>query len=364
MLHHAIQSTNINELNQTSTRNILADALFDFPIQDRFRYALKSVNLSINQLPRFDSLGIVQSNEQKSLESMGKIIVAVFGRGPRTNTQILLKDIEIDAINDEFLSHVAFFAKLKNIKINLHDQSIDLTSNHSPNLIIWVPEIHQQQKIVEVLSQVHSVIRSRSVIDKNFQFIIPNLLTEMFGTVNQNFHRFKKSKLRDLITISEGTKIQECKLQDSSGYPVYGNGKITGFYSKKLVNEPTIIIGKYGKLWKTIQCTKSAAWIDETQFYISEYSNKLNLIYLMESLRASSLIQKIGSIQPPIIKADDLNNVKILIPDLDSQEKFARRASKISNLQELQRKSKDQIIDLILLIYETLLTTPFKSNKN
>jgi type I restriction enzyme S subunit len=187
---------------------------------------------------------------------------------------------------------------------------------------IPLPPISEQRRIAEILGQADSLCKKRIEAETNAANIIPALLDKMFGDQARNPKGLIKKKLGDVATLMTGKYLSSEVLEPNGKYPVYGGDGITGRYIEFMLEEPAILISRYGRCCGKITFSESKSWISEQAIYVSEVSGDILPRYLAEVLRTASLGQYVTNSRQPLLSASRIYPIEIIIPPLEEQEKF------------------------------------------
>ena len=76
--------------------------------------------------------------------------------------------------------------------------------------------------------------------------------------------------------------------RDSGSIPVYGSNGIVGWHTTALTNGPTIIIGRKGSVG-AVHLSTVPCWPIDATYYIDEFPNDFDLIFLYYFLRTQTI---------------------------------------------------------------------------
>lgn len=193
------------------------------------------------------------------------------------------------------------------------------------SVIINIPQLEEQTKIVNFLSTVDKKI-------SNIENIITNLEKQKKGLLQQIFSqklRFKDENdknnytsyhLHNLIKdIKSGNNKERT---DTGTYPVYGSMGILGYNNNYVYNFTSLLIARVGiNAGKVSLVTGKYDVSDNTLIIIP--SNKVNIYYLYYYLINFNLNKLVFGSGQPLIKASELKKIIIQAPCLEEQTKIA-----------------------------------------
>lgn len=176
------------------------------------------------------------------------------------------------------------------------------------NVIVSLPSIENQKKIVKILSSLDLKIELNSNIINNLLELSQQLFIKYFS----NYKFVNELNLGTLCNIKYGKGLPISKIVNR-GYPVYGGNGIIGYYTEKMYNEPQLLISCRGAASGKVLFSKPNSFITNNSlilecerkyyFYIKELS-LLNPYYKYST----------GSAQPQIT-IDNIKDIMIKVPD-------------------------------------------------
>ncbi len=250
-----------------------------------------------------------------------------------------------------------------------------LSKNYLIKTKIPIPPISVQHKIVEVLEKAEHTKQLREETNKLSDEYSKSVFYEMFLKNEFNIKNLEEVTIK----ITDG-KHGDCENLTDSGYyfisakDIY-NGKIhyddarqikpEGYYEvNKRVNLELddVLITNSGTIGK-VAVMKDKQKIKKTTFQksvaiIKTKKNLINSIYLKYILENSiKNIENVssGSSQKNLL-LKEIRKIKIPIPPLDLQEKFARIVEKVENIKKKQEESTKESEDL----FNVLMQKAFK----
>ena len=218
-----------------------------------------------------------------------------------------------------------------------------------------LPGLDEQRRIVEILSQAYTLRKQRNEANAKTNRIIPALYYEMFGDPVTNPYGLRKEPMRNLIKVKSGDFLPTNKMDSTGVYPVYGGNGINGYHSDFMFDEAIIILGRVGAYCGVVHYSKPKCWVTDNALYVSDKSDELLDKYLIEALRIANLNQFAGRAGQPLISANRIYPVEILVPDLRLQDDFV---GKVNILEEEMEWGKNSL-EKLQKIFDVLLHKAF-----
>lgn len=107
-----------------------------------------------------------------------------------------------------------------------------------------------------------------------------------------------------------------------AGYPVYGANGLIGYYTEYNHEHPTIMIACRGATCGSINVSSGKAYINGNAMCLDNVSERVNLRFLEYALRYYDFTNVITGSAQPQITANNLTQVKLLIPSIEVQIRF------------------------------------------
>ena len=209
------------------------------------------------------------------------------------------------------------------------------------NMELPIPDIKEQQKIVDAYNSITKRIKIKQKINENLKKTAQTIYKKMF--VEDTDEKWETVKLEKVIEVRYG---KDHKNLEEGNIPVYGSGGIMRYANKYLYDKESVMIPRKGSL-NNIIYTDEPFWSVDTMFYTS--MKKQNFAkYFYEFIRTKDFLNLDTGSAVPSMTTDYLNNIEILNPDNTTLEKFESKVSRlyiskknnykeISKLQELKQ---------------------------
>jgi len=149
-------------------------------------------------------------------------------------------------------------------------------------------------------------------------------------------------RLNDLIRVHYGKALKKADRDGSGAHSVFGsNGKV-GKHSERLVDYPTLVVGRKGSVG-SVTYAPEGGWPIDTAFYVERLKpNVLDLRYLFYALGQCHLEDRVITTSIPGLSRDDIYSARIPLPPLSEQ----RRIAAILDKADAIRCKRQQTLDL------------------
>ena len=240
--------------------------------------------------------------------------------------------------------------------------------NYLNESCIFLPELKIQNKIVNILDNLENIIEKNQNYLTHLGVLTKSLFTTMFGDIKTNDKNWEIRKIEDctlnnvknidLKTNGEITYIDISSINNKeniiSSYKKYDNIREAPSRAKKILNENDILISTVRPALKNIAIfnkKNSGLTIGSTGFCVLRPKDTIDSKYIFEIIKSNNftetLIKKQIGANYPAVSDRDIKSIKIPVPPIELQNKFAERIEKIEKL-------KFTIMTIILKAYETM----------
>lgn len=208
-----------------------------------------------------------------------------------------------------------------------------------------VPSIEEQQRIVDELNLLTSIIDKKNAQLRDLDALTQSIFYEMFGDPVINEKGWTSKALGEACSLKAGKGIKASELSEelTTGlYPCFGGNGIRGYIAKKSHKGTYPIIGRQGALCGNVQLASG-------EFYATEHAvvctpgKGLQAIYTYYALLAMNLNQYATGVAQPGLAVKSLLPLPIVIPPMELQEVFAERVRGINMQKALLNGSLNQI---------------------
>ena len=294
--------------------------------------------------------------------SVGK--VAILDMEATTNQAIvginLKKDISIDK---DFLYY--FLCSIEN---NVKNQARGVAQNNInisilKNINIPIFSLSSQKNITKMLSEVENLLENLKRKKSLVNILNKSLFTRMFGDIKTNDKNWEVKKIEDCIlnnvkniNLKEKGEIAYIDISSINNkenkilsYKKYNSISEAPSRAKKILNENDILISTVRPALKNIAIFSEKVLeltIASTGFCILRAKDTINNRYIFEIIKSDNftetLIKKQIGANYPAISDRDIKSIKIPLPPIELQNKFAERIEKIEKLSfEIEKSIKE-----------------------
>ncbi|MDR0913275.1 MAG: restriction endonuclease subunit S [Methanobrevibacter sp.] len=272
-------------------------------------------------------------------------------------------------LNKTFLYYLVtsqdYQKKIKKIASGCAQQNI--SSKQLEGIEVNIPPLETQKQIVEVLERAEKLKKYREKADNLTEDYLKSIFLEMFGDVGKNPKKFDVVSIKDVV---EKTSNENPKNEYPDEYFDYIDissidssiGKITSS-TQYLGNEASSRARQKIKtndlLVSTVRPNLNAVGlvpeefnnqIASTGFCVLRASEKISPEYLFLISRSNyfieSLINQCKGASYPAVNNGDVLNLKIPLPPLELQNKFAEIVKRVEEIKKYQKDSKNEIDNL------------------
>ena len=272
----------------------------------------------------------------------------------------ILKNIS-NLFLDKFLYYSIKNFKIPNTGYNRHFKWLK-------NFKIKYISLVEQKKIVNIIEKIEGFILQKKEQLNYLKKLNKSLFTTMFGDIKTNDKNWETRKIEDctlnnvknidLKTIGEITYIDISSINNKeniiSSYKKYDNIREAPSRAKKILNENDILISTVRPALKNIAIfnkKNSGLTIGSTGFCVLRPKDTIDSKYIFEIIKSNNftetLIKKQIGANYPAVSDRDIKSIKIPVPPIELQNKFAERIEKIEKL-------KFTIMTIILNTYKTM----------
>lgn len=260
-------------------------------------------------VPHIRRAGIVGPN--KGIRQIASSEWIVF-RDARIHPEYLRQYLVSDKFNTAFMSTVA----------GVGGSLMRARPSAVSRIFIPLPPLEEQRRIAEVLDKADALRQKRRLALQKLDTLLQSIFLEMFGDPRTNPKGLPKESLGELIRVKSGEFLPGKSFAIGGLVPVFGGNGINGYHDEALFKEPTIVIGRVGVYCGSVHLTTGSSWITDNALYVSECSARLRQTYLYHALKYADLNQYAGRFAQPLISGSRIYPVPLLIPPIETQERF------------------------------------------
>ena len=258
----------------------------------------------------------------------------------------ILKNIS-NLFLDKFLYYSIKNFKIPNTGYNRHFKWLK-------NFKIKYISLVEQKKIVNIIEKIEGFILQKKEQLNYLKKLNKSLFTTMFGDIKTNDKNWEIRKIEDCIlnniknidlkTNGEITYIDISSINNKeniiSSYKKYDNIREAPSRAKKILNENDILISTVRPALKNIAIfnkKNSELTIGSTGFCVLRPKDTIDSKYIFEIIKSNNftetLIKRQIGANYPAVSDRDIKSIKIPIPPIELQNKFAERVEKIEKLK-------------------------------
>lgn len=252
--------------------------------------------------------------------------------------------------------------------------NLTILRNHE----IVVPPLLSQRKIISILEKAEQAKELRKEADELTKDFFKSIFWQMFRSNKENIAELNLSEVawfqegpgvRNYQFTSKGVKllnvrnIVDGELVLSNTITHISSDETRGKYKHFLVDEGDIIMASSGVTWGKTAIAKKEdlpLCMNTSTIRFKVLNNKITKDYLLSFLNSPYFTQQIsrmitGGCQPNF-GPSHLKQVKIPLPQIELQKKFASIVKEVEAMKEQQKHSKEQIDNL----FNALMQKAFK----
>ena len=135
-------------------------------------------------------------------------------------------------------------------------------------------------------------------------------------------------RLGNLISISSGINLTSAQMKNGQ-IPVFGGNGITGYHNEGNINKETVVIGRVGYYCGSIHVTPQVAWVTDNAF-ITTYPEKLiNREYLVYALKYLNLGHDSNATAQPVVSGKKIYPMPFPLPPIEEQQRIVEKLNTI-----------------------------------
>lgn len=197
-----------------------------------------------------------------------------------------------------------------------------ITWNDICEIELPIPDLKEQEKIVNTYNAITNRIRIKQKINENLEKTAQSIYRKMF--IEDADESWKTVKLSEFIEVKYGKDHKD--LQEGN-IPVYGSGGVMRYANRALYDKESVLIPRKGSLNNIIYIDEPF-WSVDTMFYTT--MKKENIAkYFYEFIRTKDFLNLDTGSAVPSMTTEYLNAMEILNPDEKTLEVFEDNVSKI-----------------------------------
>ena len=253
--------------------------------------------------------------------------------------------------NELDILYLSYFLKSKNFKNQISklitgSAQLNFGGSHLKKINLFLPELNVQKKVSTLLLLIDNTIKNMQRKISILEQLTKSLFTRMFGDIKTNDKNWEIKKLKELVEI-KSYRINEnldsiwlLNLEDIEP----NTGKLIRKREISFENIPnsTISFNEDYILYSKLRPYLNKVFLpDQKGVGTSELvpllpKKIINKIFLVEYLRNDKVVdflsQKVSGAKMPRIIMKEFQDLNLIVPSIELQNKFAERVEKIEKL--------------------------------
>lgn len=287
------------------------------------------------------------------------------------NTSVIrFRPLDKDKIDSDYLMFFLrsgfFYKQLQKQATQMCVKNVGPT--HIKKMKLILPPLPDQKGIVKILEKADAIRKKRQEANEASNDMIRSIFLEMFGGASKR----EKMSIKEVCTLingkafkpsdwtDNGLKIVRIQnLNDETKPFNYYNGPVR---ERFLINSGDILISWSGTPGTSFGCfiwNRGEAVLNQHIFKTVIKKDVVNEVYFVAAINniLNEMINKAhGGVGLRHITKGDLEAIKIIVPLLSQQQKFADFVQKVEKIKESQRESGEKID----ILFNSLLAQEFK----
>lgn len=354
---------------------ILPDGWSELPLGDAARYingrAFKPTEWSRKGLPiiRIQNLNDREKEfncfdgeyDYKHYVENGDILISwsaslgvyVWDRGPAVLNQHIFKVLPNESLVDRRYYVYAVQTILNEMKSRVHGATMrHIVKGDFQSLRIPVPPLATQRRIADVLDRGERLQRFRQQANQLTGKIIQSVFLKMFGDPNNIQLDFQKEPLDDLVDNLDSRRVplnEEQRSKRRGNVPYYGASGLVDWVDESLFDEPLLLVAEDGENLRSRKLPIAYSIFGKS--WVNNHAHvlrclRINQRYLEVWFNILDISAHLGGSTRPKLNKTTLMSMKVPVPPMDLQQKFAAIVEGIHRLKERQTESNQEINEL------------------
>ena len=206
---------------------------------------------------------------------------------------------------------------------------------HLKNYEFELPDMDKQRELAELLWAMNATKKSYQKLIAATDELVKSQFIEMSQSAEST------TILTDICSPKQWATVATKDFTEA-GYPVYGANGLIGYYTEYNHEHPTIMIACRGATCGSINVSSGKAYINGNAMCLDNVSERVNLRFLEYALRYYDFTNVITGSAQPQITANNLTQVKLLIPSIEVQIRFETLSIQLDKSKFAVLKCADQ----------------------
>jgi len=252
----------------------------------------------------------------------------------------LVVEIKNKSVNSLWLTYNLKSLNLRNIAKGVAQPVI--AAKEVAKIIITIPPLSEQQRIVEELDLLSSIIEKKKAQLKELDSLAQSIFYDMFGDPVTNEKGWEVKKMGEVYKLKSGDGLSTKQFVEGP-YPVYGGNGISGFHNAYNKDGSFIIIGRVGVYCGNVRLVNGKFWLTDNAFQLFYDISKQTPIFVEHMLSLLDLHKYANKAAQPVISNQTLKEIHVLFPPLSLQQQFAEKIEAIEHQKELIKQSIKEV---------------------
>lgn len=230
--------------------------------------------------------------------------------------------------------------------------------------VVRYPSLDQQKKIVRILDKADEIRTKKRLANAKLDEFLKSTFISMFGTPYKNEKIFKECCFGDICTVRQGLQIpiSERKSEPKENRKLYItiqylNGKKNAEYIENpkdnvVCKEEDVLMTRTGNTGMVISGVNG---VFHNNFFLIDFNRNILdkqfvLYYLKNPKVYLEILKKAGSSTIPDLNHSDFYKIKLFLPPIEEQNKFAQIVEKV----EKQKQKNEQVIEQMNNLFNSL----------
>lgn len=321
----------------------------------------------------------VYSFDEDNKDEINRYILSTGFAGIKVNEEV---------VSPRYLRLIIISSNFNDLKDKMCTGSTQRGINNQAieKISLIIPPIQTQKKIVSILENAEKAKEMRTDANELTKDLLKSVFTEMFGDPGENPKDFPERNFSDLIVDTPQNGLYKHSSEyvgGNKGTPIlridaFYNGKLEDLSKLKRLNctkkeidiyglkNGEVVINRVNSLEYLGKCALIEGLKEDTVFESNmmrlqlkkEIINPVFLVKILcsEYIKSQILNRAKKAVNQASINQQDIKSLKIPLPPIELQNKFASIVKEVEQLKEQQKKSKEQIDDL----FNVLMQKAFK----
>jgi type I restriction enzyme S subunit len=245
-----------------------------------------------------------------------------------------------------FLTSDYFISELINAGRGAAQQNISTTDIE--NLIIPLPPLPEQQRIVSILDECFAAIdKAKTNAEQNLKNAKELFESYLQGVFEKKGDGWEEQLFENCFKLKSGENLT-AKNMTEGAYPVFGGNGIAGYHNEYNLSGSNVIIGRVGALCGNVRHITENIWLTDNAFKVVDFNFDFDHTFLTYLLNYKDLRSYARQAAQPVISNSSLKDVVLHFPkSKGEQQTIVRQLDALrAETQKLEAVYQKKIADL------------------